>query len=179
MADEIEERASFSRRLRLSLQAAQYTPDSPTQVARNFNLRSKGRQVTVHAVRKWLVGEAIPTQEKLRTLAEWLAVPIEWLRFGSGSCILVTAETKADKPVSSSELRLIADLQHLDDHHRQMVHDFVAILIKANCRLQRQMENQVRIHMVVAGDKQSFRGSDNERADVVPTEMDQSMISTG
>ncbi len=66
------ERLNFSERLRQTLRNAGYPPDSPTQLARNFNLRYTGRQITVHAARKWLVGEAVPTQEKLRTLAHWL-----------------------------------------------------------------------------------------------------------
>ena len=74
------ERESFSERLQQALKNAHYSPDSPTRLAREFNIRFEGRPITVHAARKWLVGEAIPTQEKLRTLAQWLGVPAEWLR---------------------------------------------------------------------------------------------------
>lgn len=69
------EREDFSGRLQMALRNADYSPDSPTQLAREFNIRFTGRPITVHAARKWLVGEAIPTQEKLRTLAQWLGVP--------------------------------------------------------------------------------------------------------
>ena len=41
-----------------------------------------GTPVTPHAVRKWLIGEAIPTQEKILVLAKWLNVSAAWLRFG-------------------------------------------------------------------------------------------------
>ena len=43
---------------------------------------SNGRPITVHAARKWLMGEAIPTQDKMRDYLSALLVPIEWLRFG-------------------------------------------------------------------------------------------------
>src|SRR3569623_3023484 len=76
------ERKEFSERLQQALRNTDYSPDSPTQLAREFNVRFSGRPITVHAARKWLVGEAIPTQEKLRALAQWLGVPAEWLRFG-------------------------------------------------------------------------------------------------
>src|SRR3954470_8981804 len=76
------ERESFSERLQQALKNAHYSPDSPTRLAREFNIRFDGRPITVHAARKWLVGEAIPTQEKLRMIAQWLGVPAEWLRFG-------------------------------------------------------------------------------------------------
>jgi transcriptional regulator with XRE-family HTH domain len=76
------ERESFSERLQQALKNAHYSPDSPTRLAREFNIRFEGRPITVHAARKWLVGEAIPTQEKLRMIAQWLGVPADWLRFG-------------------------------------------------------------------------------------------------
>src|SRR6476661_893077 len=78
------ERESFSERLQQALKNAHYSPDSPTRLAREFNIRFDGRPITVHAARKWLVGEAIPTQEKLRMIAQWLGVPADWLRFGGG-----------------------------------------------------------------------------------------------
>jgi hypothetical protein len=72
----------FSERLQHALRNADYAPDSPTQLAREFNLRYAGNQVTVDAARQWLVGDAIPAQEKLRALANWLGVSAQWLRFG-------------------------------------------------------------------------------------------------
>jgi len=65
----LEERLAFSERLRQALSNCNYSPRSPTELAREFNLRFKGQAVTVHAARKWLHGESIPTQDKLRALA--------------------------------------------------------------------------------------------------------------
>src|SRR5690349_24944602 len=76
------ERESFSERLQQALKNAHYSPDSPTRLAREFNIRFEGRPYTVHAARKWLVGDAIPTQGKLRMIAQWLRVPSDWLRLG-------------------------------------------------------------------------------------------------
>lgn len=36
----------------------------------------------MQAVRRWLQGEVIPTQDRLQVLAEWLDVDAHWLRFG-------------------------------------------------------------------------------------------------
>lgn len=77
------ERLEFSKRLQQALHNADYSPNSPTRLAREFNLRFAGQPVSVHAARKWLQGESFPTQEKLRALAEWLDVPTDWLRFGN------------------------------------------------------------------------------------------------
>jgi transcriptional regulator with XRE-family HTH domain len=126
------ERESFSERLQQSLRNADYSPDSPTQLAREFNVRFEGRPITVHAARKWLVGEAIPTQEKLRTLAQWLGVPAEWLRFGGPE--LTAGDASADMPAryESADVKLIADLQRLDEHHQVLAREFIRMLVRMN-----------------------------------------------
>ncbi|GGE75440.1 hypothetical protein GCM10008020_20120 [Massilia psychrophila] len=127
------ERESFSARLQQSLKNAHYSPDSPTRLAREFNIRFDGRPITVHAARKWLVGEAIPTQEKLRMIAQWLGVPAEWLRFGGADA--ATPHGDALNGLArfySEDVKLIADLQRLDEHHRQIAREFVRMLVRVN-----------------------------------------------
>ena len=124
------ERESFSARLQQALKNAHYSPDSPTRLAREFNIRFDGRPVTVHAARKWLVGEAIPTQEKLRMIAQWLGVPAEWLRFGGAET--ATPDGDGLSRFESADVKLIADLQRLDEHHRQIAREFIRMLVKMN-----------------------------------------------
>ena len=107
-----QERLLFSERLQQALRHAEYSPDSPTQLAREFNVRFAGNPVTVHAARKWLQGESIPTQEKLRALASWLDVPADWLRFGSVESE-VSGEGKGNK-VDPRDAKLLSRLQKLD-----------------------------------------------------------------
>ncbi|SHH47462.1 hypothetical protein [Massilia sp. CF038] len=127
------ERESFSERLQQALKNAHYSPDSPTRLAREFNIRFDGRPITVHAARKWLVGEAIPTQEKLRMIAQWLGVPAEWLRFGGADNVAQSAENgSAVSRFESADVKLIADLQRLDDHHRQIAREFIRMLVRIN-----------------------------------------------
>ena len=125
------EREDFSARLQVALRNASYPPDSPTQLSREFNVRFSGRPITVHAARKWLVGEAIPTQEKLRTLAQWLGVPAEWLRFGGD------LDHNGNRPdpslrFESSDVKLIADLQRLDESHQIIAREVIRMLIRIN-----------------------------------------------
>ncbi|MBS0308471.1 MAG: hypothetical protein JSS58_05825 [Proteobacteria bacterium] len=127
------EREDFSERLQNALRNADYSPDSPTQLAREFNIRFAGRPITVHAARKWLVGEAIPTQEKLRTLAQWLGVPAEWLRFGGTQH--QGRDGEAGNPPArfeSADVKLIADLQRLDEHHQMIAREFIRMLVRIN-----------------------------------------------
>lgn len=125
------EREDFSVRLHQALQNADYPPDKPTQLAREFNVRFPGRPVTVHAARKWLVGEAIPTQEKLRTLAQWLGVSAEWLRFGGrGQLDAPDNVSNGESKYASANIKLIADLQLLDEHHQQIAREFIRMLVR-------------------------------------------------
>ena len=101
------ERLEFSKRLQQALRNAEYSPNSPTQLAREFNERFAGHPVTVHAARKWLMGEAIPTQVRLRALADVLQVSPTWLRFGEQVAV------KASKPLSAQEHMLIQHFRSL------------------------------------------------------------------
>lgn len=121
-----QERLEFSERLQQALRNSDFSPNSPTQLAREFNLRFAGHPVTVHAARKWLQGESIPTQDKLRALAEWLDVPADWLRFGN-------ADNPGDKTCvsrTSMDGKMIANLQELDEHHRTIAFEFLRMLVK-------------------------------------------------
>ena len=119
-----DERHQFSERLQQALRSAEYTPDSPTQLAREFNARFTGQPVTVHAARKWLMGESIPRQEKLRSLAKWLNVTAEWLRFGTASA------NNSNTSLNSSDAKIIASLRQLDEENRQLVFEFIRLLVR-------------------------------------------------
>lgn len=127
------EREDFSGRLQQALRNADYSPHSPTQLAREFNLRFAGRPVTVHAARKWLVAEAIPTQEKLRTLADWLGVPSEWLRFGSDQ---QDTNQRGDSAPSSrfetADVKLVSELQNMDERSRIIAREIIRMLVRIN-----------------------------------------------
>lgn len=75
------EKAEFAQRLRDAMERAGY-PVRPVVLEREFNTRYWGRSVTLQGVRRWLRGEAIPSQDKLQVLSDWLGVAPEVLRFG-------------------------------------------------------------------------------------------------
>ena len=79
-----DEKQGFGKRLRDSLRRAKSDARGASRVAREFNLRYHGTPVTAQAVRKWLKGESLPSQDKIRALALWLEVSPQWLRFGEG-----------------------------------------------------------------------------------------------
>jgi len=87
----MSEAQQFSQRLRQAMTRAGYDV-RPIVVEREFNLRYWGRSVSFQAVRRWLRGEAVPTQDRLQVLAEWLGVDAHWLRFGETGETLVVRE---------------------------------------------------------------------------------------
>ncbi|ADU98267.1 XRE family transcriptional regulator [Alicycliphilus denitrificans] len=74
-------KAQFAQRLRDAMAAAGYEP-KPAVLEREFNTRHWGKPMTLHGVRRWLLGETMPDHRKLATLADWLGVPVQELGYG-------------------------------------------------------------------------------------------------
>ena len=70
----MNEKAEFAQRLRDAMTRAGYEL-RPMVLEREFNTRYWGRSVTLQGVRRWLRGEAIPSQEKLQVLADYPTAP--------------------------------------------------------------------------------------------------------
>lgn len=121
------EREDFSRRLKEALARVGDDGSSPTRLAREFNRRYPGTPVTLHASRKWLNGEALPAQDKLRVLAEWLGVTPEWLRFGASGDGR-GAHYQAREAVQGVDFELARELGALSPAHREAVRALVTAL---------------------------------------------------
>jgi hypothetical protein len=138
-----EERREFAERLQSALRQARQPADSPTVLARGFNSRFPGRAITVHAARKWLMAESIPTQDKLRTLAQWLQVPAEWLRFGGQvASDGVDARAPLDNSLDSmlaamsrEDRKLVEALHALEAEERRLVRELVQLFFRTQERL--------------------------------------------
>lgn len=122
-----DEREAFSSRLKEALKAAGDRADSPTALARAFNRRYPGQPVSVYAVRKWFYGEAIPGQDKLRVLAEWLGRSSEWLRFGGTNA----AERPRELVATTLDYELMRAISALTEPHQVVVRDLVQSLGRA------------------------------------------------
>lgn len=127
----MSEKEIFSSRLRGALEQAGVQTSSPTRFALEFNLRYWGRPVTPQAVRKWISGNAIPSQEKIVALAKWLNVSAEWLRFGEGEANggnpVVTQEIPA---YHAQDVGLFRDFVTLNDEHKYIVRELVLTLMR-------------------------------------------------
>ena len=77
----MNEKIEFSNRLRDAMTKAGYAA-SPSVLEHEFNLRWHGRSIRNQAAWGWINSRAIPTQDKVQVLAEWLKVEPQVLRFG-------------------------------------------------------------------------------------------------
>lgn len=125
----IKEREAFARRLKEALRRIGDDGTSPTRLAREFNRRYGGGAVTLHAARKWLHGEALPAQDKLRALAGWLGVSTEWLRFGEGEPR--TDLYRVEDAGQAVDLALAREIGTLSPAHRDVVRALVKALKRA------------------------------------------------
>ena len=126
----VDGRLSFASRLIAALTAA-HEPTTPSGFARAYNLRADGAEVTVHGGRKWLLGEAIPTQDKVLILAKWLNVQASWLRFGDAQNGEYQAVADPGGTLSTKDLVLINDIVSLGPSAQNVVRDLVNSLLRA------------------------------------------------
>lgn len=127
-----DEKQGFSRRLRDSLKRAQPGADGPAALAREFNLRYEGTPVTVQAVRKWVGGKALPSQDKIRALALWLEVSPQWLRYGEGEGGGGAARTLRQEPAAyrADPSWVSKKYDALNDSHKKMIAELIVALLR-------------------------------------------------
>lgn len=123
-----DERYKFSERLRASLIAAGLSVKAGDFV-RAFNARADGAAVSVHAVRKWLSGEAIPTHEKIVILSLWLGVNAAWLQFGEADSDEFTEDVIPESSISTPTLALVNDILSLPQDAQQMIRGIVDVFL--------------------------------------------------
>lgn len=128
MHSDQREREEFSQRLRQSLAASGLDGNSPTQLANGFNRLHEGKPVSVFAARKWLHGESLPTQDKIRTLAKWLGIAPVWLRYGETE--QVTGYRLEEPALTENEIELLRGFRRLNAGHRQAVREMILTLLR-------------------------------------------------
>lgn len=123
----MDEKTEFSQRLRKAIEDAGYSL-RPTILEREFNTRYWGRSVTVQAVRRWLRGEAIPSQDKLQVLAEWLKIEPHALRFGEQAAEAIRAKRRQwDEKLDYRERETIEAYLSLPLPQRKIVREVIQV----------------------------------------------------
>ena len=88
-----ESTRQFAFRLRQAMERCGYPP-RPSVLEREFNTRYWGKPMTLHGVRRWLKGETMPSNDKIKVLAEWLGEAPQDLGFGEGSSMKLEVKEK-------------------------------------------------------------------------------------
>ncbi|MDD3381202.1 MAG: helix-turn-helix domain-containing protein [Rugosibacter sp.] len=121
----MDEKTEFAERLRDAMTTAGY-PVRPSVLEKEFNSRYWGRSVTFQAVSRWLRGEAIPSQEKLQVLADWLGVEPHVLRFGAGPIKAIREKAKRwDEGVGHLEREVFETFLSLPTAQRKIVREVI------------------------------------------------------
>ena len=123
----VPESEAFAERLRRALHAVGMRP-SPTAVANEFNRRYRGRSISTHTVRNWLQGTAMPTQDKLLVLSDWLQISPETLRYGRIKSRLRFASGDQLEPMDLADREMIARYLSLSIYDRKTVRDVLAAM---------------------------------------------------
>jgi transcriptional regulator with XRE-family HTH domain len=127
----VSESQLFADRLRGALESAGVRA-SPTKVANAFNLRYHGRSITPHTARNWLLGKVMPTQDKLRVLAEWLQVSPDELRFGRAPGKTYVFEMNAGPiEMNLADREMVDRYLSLDAEERKTIRDVVTAFVHA------------------------------------------------
>ena len=129
------EQEQFSGRLKKAQRDVGCPIHSPTKLAREFNTHYSGVPISSHAMRKWLFGESIPTQDKLRVLAQWLNVGPDWLRFGEELGSEESSSRQVSGQIGPADLMFISDLHSLNDSDLEIVRWVTRLLARADVRI--------------------------------------------
>ncbi|MBI2276851.1 MAG: transcriptional regulator [Dechloromonas sp.] len=119
-----DEKLAFADRLRIALKRGTKNVSTASELANQFNLRHPNEPITPQAAQKWLTGKAIPTGDKINTLAVWLNVSAHWLHYGPApesrqrqnapSQRQTTSQTNA--ALTDKEAKLMQRLRQLSEH---------------------------------------------------------------
>lgn len=107
---------------------------SPTKLAREFNLRWRGVPVTPNAARKWILGESIPTLDKIDVLANLLGTNSQWLRWGEKNPNQVNTMGRTESVhlialEPNLEKSLIQDFRLLNSANQRVIFNLIKIML--------------------------------------------------
>lgn len=128
-------RQEFAQRLRRALEQAGYEP-RPAVLEREFNQRYWGKAVTLHGVRRWLVGETLPSHEKMLALAEWLGVEPQALRYGEAvPCAVRERRKRWDEGIGYAEREIFELFLKLPVPQRKIAREVIVALARSEAIL--------------------------------------------
>ena len=116
----------FAARLEQAM-TAKSIKHSPTVLANIFNAEFDGRAVTPHTARNWMLGKAMPTQDKLMCIAKLLDTSAEQLRYGrhSEKTLMISNADGSEVVLTASQQQLVRKYIMLSASQQRLVNDLV------------------------------------------------------
>jgi hypothetical protein len=116
----------FAERLQIAM-SAKSIKLSPTVLANQFNASFDGRAVTPHTARNWMLGKAMPTQDKLMCIAKLLGTSSEQLRYGrySEKTLMIGNHDGSETELTASQQQLVRKYIMLNVSQQKLVSDLV------------------------------------------------------
>ncbi len=128
----MDEKLEFAARLAAAMRDAGYEARASV-LETQFNTRYWGKPVTYQAVTRWLKGEAIPSQDKLQVLADWLKVEPQILRFGGEAIRSVQAKKKRwDEALAGPEREVMEAFIALPAEQKKVARAVILALANAH-----------------------------------------------
>lgn len=103
---------------------------SATELQKRFNYCFDGRKITPHSARNWMLGNTLPTQDKLMCLAHLLDTSAEYLRFGTNNnrIFLISQEDGTTNELTNQHKQFMKRYLQLNKVQQQIVSDLVGLL---------------------------------------------------
>jgi hypothetical protein len=125
MTNQKSEKALFAERLGLAI-SNKGIKQSPTVLCNLFNSSWNGRSITPHTARNWILGVAMPQQDKLVCLAELLDTSAGQLRYGrSSEKTMVISNGNLDSEISNTDQEFFVRYLKLDETRKRLARDVV------------------------------------------------------
>ena len=133
----MNEREQFAQNLKRILVEKGISPEASV-LEREFNLHHYGKPIGLHAVARWLRGEALPSLARLRTLADWLEVELTEL-VSAETAYKINKVEKQKEPskhiwqtaASYQDQMLFETFLNLPQEQRKVVREVIVAMHKA------------------------------------------------
>ena len=132
MTNQKSEKALFAERLGLAINN-KGIKQSPTVLCNLFNGSWSGRSITPHTARNWILGVAMPQQDKLVCLAKLLDTSPGQLRYGrSSEKTMVLSNGNIESEISNTDQEFFVRYLKLDEARKRLARDVVMEFSKSN-----------------------------------------------
>ncbi len=133
MKRRIDMNSDFADRIELAM-SDKYIKHSPTVLANLFNPKFVGGSITPHTARNWLLGNSLPTHDKLIHLAKLLDTSAEYLRYGrhSEKTFVISESDGSETELTSTQQQFLRRYLRLTEVQQRIVNSTVAEFAEMN-----------------------------------------------